>query len=335
MIQLLHGDCLELMKDIPDKSIDMILCDLPYGTTACAWDSVIPVNPLWEQYKRIVKRGGIIALFGSEPFSSFLRTSNIDWYKYDWIWEKPNGSGFLSANIVPLKNHENISVFYQTFSDCYDTTEMFAELKEYMQLEKKKAGLNEKKVRELLGSYMGSHYFTNGSQFCIPTAEAYLKLQSTGFFCMAFTELAEKYQSERQKAKIDNFNTYNPQFAEGKPYECKRGTEAEVFCGIKGHKSKHITKNDGKRYPKTVLKFNEETGLHPTQKPVPLLEYLIRTYTNEGDTVLDNCMGSGSTGVACVNLNRNFIGMELKREYFDISRERIDNARFNQQTGGD
>ena len=326
MIQLYNGDCLELMKNIPDGSVDLVLTDPPYGTTACKWDSVIPFEPMWEELKRIVKRGGAIVLFGSEPFSSLLRASNIDWYKYDWIWEKPNGSGFLSANILPLKNHENISVFYQTFSDCYDTTEMFSKLKEYMQTEKKKAKLNGKQIRDLLGSYMGSHYFTNGSQFCIPTADAYSKLQTTGFFDMPFLELTEKYQNERQKSKIDDFNTYNPQFTSGKPYECKRGSEAEVFSGVKNQKSEHITKNDGKRYPKTVLKFNKETGSHPTQKPVDLLEYLIRTYTNEGETVLDFTCGSGSCGVACVNTNRNFIGIELDKGYFDIAEKRINEA---------
>lgn len=324
--KIYNEDCLEGMKRIPDGSVDLVLTDPPYGTTACKWDSVIPFEPMWEELKRIVKRGGAIVLFGSEPFSSLLRASNIDWYKYDWIWEKPNGSGFLSANILPLKNHENISVFYQTFSDCYDTTEMFAKLKEYMQTERKKAGLDGKKTRELLGSYMGSHYFTNGSQFCIPTADAYSKLQSTGFFAMPFEKLTEKYRSERLKSKIDNFNTYNPQFTDGKPYECKQGRLAEVFTGTSVGKSTHITKSDGKRFPKTVLKFNKETGSHPTQKPVALLEYLIKTYTNEGETVLDNCMGSGTTAVACVNTNRNFIGYELDAHYYDIANERIQKA---------
>ena len=332
-IELWHGDCLELMKNIPDGAVDLVLTDPPYGTTACKWDSVIPFEPMWEQLKRIVKRGGAIVLFGSEPFSSLLRASNIGWYKYDWIWEKPNGSGFLSANISPLKNHENISVFYQTFSDCYDTTEMFTELKEYMQTEKKKAKLNGKQICDLLGSYMGSHYFTNGSQFCIPTAEAYSKLQTTGFFDMPFSELTEKYQSERQKSKVDDFNTYNPQFTSGKPYECKRGSEAEVFSGVKNQKSAHITKNDGKRYPKTVLKFNKETGIHPTQKPVDLLEYLIETYTNNGETVLDFTMGSGSTGVACVNTNRRFIGIELDEGYFNIAKKRIEEAYDERKSG--
>lgn len=173
---------------------------------------------------------------------------------------------------------------------------------------------------------MGSHYFTNGSQFCIPTAEAYSKLQSTGFFDMPFEELTEKYQSERLKSKIDNFNTYNPQFTDGKPYECKQGRLAEVITGTSVGKSTHITKSDGKRFPKTVLKFNKETGSHPTQKPVALLEYLIRTYTNEGETVLDFTMGSGSCGVASVNTNRNFIGIELDKGYFDIAEKRINEA---------
>ena len=180
-IELWHGDCLELMKNIPDGSVDMVLTDPPYGTTACKWDSVIPFEPMWEQLKRIVKKGGIIALFGGEPFSSALRMSNIGWYRYDWVWLKSLGANPLLCKKQPMKYHENISVFFQTFSDCYDTTEMFAEIKKYMQEERKKAGLNGEKTRKLLGSYMGSHYFTSGSQFCIPTKEAYCKLQSTGF----------------------------------------------------------------------------------------------------------------------------------------------------------
>lgn len=316
-IELWQGDCLELMKNIADNSVDMILTDPPYGTTACKWDSVIPFEPMWEQLKRIVKRGGAIVLFGSEPFSSLLRASNIDWYKYDWVWEKPNGSGFLSANIAPLKNHENISVFYQAPTD--DTTNAYQKLKEYFQEEKKKSGLNTKQIQQLLGNYMASHYFTNGSQFCIPSKENYEKLQTTGFFQVPYKQIKKEYKEYCR-------NTYNPQFTDGKPYECKRGSEAEVFSGVKSQKSNHITKNDGKRYPKTVLKFNKETGSHPTQKPVALLEYLIRTYTNDGETVLDFTMGSGSTGVACVNTGRKFIGIELDQGYFDTAKERIDKS---------
>lgn len=322
MVKLYNGDCLELMKDIPDGSVDLVLTDPPYGTTACKWDSVIPFEPMWEQLKRIVKRGGALVFFGSEPFSSLLRASNIDWYKYDWIWEKEQSSSGLQAKIAPMKKHENISVFYRTFSDCYDTTEMFAELKEYMQTERKRAGLDGRKTAELLGSYMGSHYFTNGSQFCIPTADAYSKLQSTGFFSMPFEELLEKYKSERLKSKIDNFNTYNPQFTEGKPYKGHFAPDAEVH----GKSTHYVKDNDGTRYPTSILKFNRERGLHPTQKPIDLLEYLIKTYTNEGETVLDFTMGSGSTGVACINTNRSFIGIELDSDYFNIATERIATA---------
>ena len=315
-IELWQGDCLELMKNIPDGSVDLVLTDPPYGTTACKWDSVIPFEPMWEELKRIVKRGGAIILFGSEPFSSLLRASNIDWYKYDWIWEKPNGSGFLSAKKTPLKNHENISVFFQAPTD--DTTNAFYSLKEYFQSEKKKSGLTSKQIQELLGNYMLSHYFTSGTQFAIPNQEDYKKLQSTGFWTKDYEEIKAEYESA--------FNTYNPQFTEGKPYQCKQGRLAEVVTGTSTGKSTHITKSDGKRYPKTVLKFNKETGSHPTQKPIALLEYLIRTYTNDGETVLDFTMGSGSTGVACVNTGRKFIGIELDEGYFNIAKKRIEEA---------
>lgn len=238
-IELWYGNCLELMKDIPDKSIDMILCDLPYGTTQCSWDTVIPFEPLWEQYKRIIKSSGVICLFGSEPFSSALRLSNLKMYKYDWIWQKSKATGFLNAKKQPLRAYETISVFYQ------------------------KQG------------------------------------------------------------------TYNPQFTNGIPYnkgERKQQTNNDVY----GKYNQAVIKSDGKRYPKNVIYFktaeSEGTTYHKTQKPVPLCEYLIKTYTNKNETVLDNCMGSGSTGVACKNLNRKFIGIELDDTYFEIAKERIEKA---------
>ena len=320
-MKLLNGDCLELMKDIPDKSVDMVLCDLPYGTTACKWDSIIPFDRLWNQYKRIIKLGGIIALFGSEPFSTFLRSSAIDWFKYDWIWEKEQSSSGLSAQTSPLKKHEIISVFYQTYSEVYDTTNMFDSLKDYMISEREKCGLSSTGIRDLLGSYMGSHYFTRKSQFCIPTKEAYKKLQTTGFFKKPFDEIKAEYESEREKT-YNCVNTYNPQMTEGIPYRGHYAPNAQVHSN-----GKHFVKgNAGTRFPTSIIKFNRAKGLHPTQKPVDLLEYLIKTYTNEGETVLDNCMGSGSTGVACVNAGRNFIGMELSEQYFEIAKQRIEGA---------
>ena len=237
-IQLYQGDCLELMKDIPDKSIDMILCDLPYGTTACKWDVVIPFDKLWEQYKRIIKTNSAIVLFGQEPFSSLLRTSNLDWYKYDIYWEKERLTNITQVKKRVGKTIETISVFY---------------------------------VKQ---------------------------------------------------------PTYNPQMVkyEGKPVtnKVKNGCLGKLTDSQTKKVKEYI--DTGWRYPTQVWRYQRDclkSNLHPTQKPIALLENLIRTYTNEGDTVLDNCMGSGSTGVACINTNRYFIGMELDTNYFEIAKQRI------------
>lgn len=236
MIDLRQGDCLELMKNIPDKSIDMILCDLPYGTTACKWDNMIPFEPLWAQYKRIIKDNSAICLFGSEPFSTELRHSNLKMFRYDWIWEKEQGANFMLCKYQPYKVHEIISVFSK------------------------------------------------------------------------------------------NTCSYLPQMTTGKPYISGKGKSGDITANV----AKVQTKNNGTRYPRSIQRFNtdKKKSLHPTQKPVPLLEYLIKTYTNEGDTVLDNCMGSGSTGVACVNTNRNFIGIELDGNYFGIAKDRINSLKL-------
>jgi DNA modification methylase len=225
MINLMHGDCLELMKSIADGSVDMVLTDPPYGTTQCKWDSVIPFEPMWEQLKRVTKKNGVIVLFGSEPFSSFLRCSNIEDYKYDWVWQK-RPVNFLNAKKQPLRKTERISVF-------------------------------------------------GGS-------------------------------------------TYNPQGLVAKTRVNKRSNSTET-------NGQHGLSNISEftNYPNDVLEFIGERGLHPTQKPVALMEYLIKTYTNQGETVLDFTMGSGTTGVACVNTGRNFIGIELDKAYFEIAKDRI------------
>lgn len=232
MIDLKCGDCLELMKEIPDKSIDMILCDPPYGTTRCEWDRKLDLDRLWEQYKRIIKDTGAILLFSQQPFSTDLICSNRKMFRYEIIWEKPNPTGFLNANKMPMRAHENILVFYRKLP------------------------------------------------------------------------------------------VYNPIFSAGKAYKASNSTN-RVYG-----KYKLITAEyEAQRYPRDVIKsFNKNfsKSFMPTQKPVPLLEYFIKTYTNEGDVVLDNCMGSGSTGVACVNLERSFIGMELNEEHFRIAEERIE-----------
>lgn len=243
--KLYQGDCLELIKDIPDKSIDMILCDLPYQKTQCSWDSMLPMDLLWGGYDHIIKDNGAIVLFGQEPFSSKMRMSNLKDYKYDWIWRKPRGTGHLNVKRQPMRDFENIMVFYK--KQC----------------------------------------------------------------------------------------TYNPQYTKGEPYSALKGgkiskiSEAGVTTyGKFMNGAEYRNDNNGFRYPKQVIEFGvvERNTLHPTQKPVELCEYLIKTYTNEGDTILDNCMGSGTTGVAAINLNRNFIGIELDKKYFEIAKERIENA---------
>ena len=234
-IELMQGDCLEKMKDIPDGSIDMILCDLPYGTTACKWDTIIPFEPLWKQYKRVIKNNGAIVLTASQPFTSALVMSNIKMFKYEWIWQKEQGTNFMCAKVNPLKAHENITVFYSEMP-CY-----------------------------------------------------------------------------------------NPQMKTGKPFISGKGKLNGVYGGM----IKIPRKNNGTRYPKSVIDFKRETGLHPTQKPVALFEYLIKTYTNENETVLDNCSGSGTTAIACINTNRNYICIEKDKTYFDLSVERVNNRKQN------
>jgi site-specific DNA-methyltransferase (adenine-specific) len=248
-INLIHGDCLELMKSIPSGSVDMILCDLPYGTTACKWDSVIPFEPLWEQYKRIIKDNGAIVLTASQPFTSALVMSNLKMFRYEWIWEKDNGTNFPSVNFQPFRVHENVLVF-------------------------------------------------------------------------------GKFQITFNKNGVYN---YNPQKTTGKSYMCTSGNQKHdtIREGSSASKGNYLTINNGDRYPRSVQKFNRDKNkIHPTQKPVALFEYLIKTYTNEGDLVMDNTMGSGTTGVACVNTNRRFLGMEKDDKYFEIAKKRIEEAKI-------
>lgn len=228
MIKLMNGDCLEIMNGIPDKSIDLILCDLPYGTTRNRWDVIIDLRLLWREYRRISR--GAVVLTCAQPFTSALITSNLKEFKYCWIWKKSKPTGHLNAKKQPLRNTEDIAVFYA------------------------------------------------------------------------------------------NQPTYNPQGT--------RQTDVMVSRTNRGNYNEcsKTTRQTVTGYPTTILEFATETGVHPTQKPVALMEYLIKTYTNEGDTVLDNCMGSGTTGVACVNTRRSFIGIELDSYYFEVSQQRINST---------
>lgn len=231
-----EGDCLELMKEIPDNCIDMILCDLPYGTTRNKWDTIIPLDLLWEAYNRIIKPKGAIILTAQTPFDKVLGVSNIKYLKYEWIWRKNIPSGYLNANVCPMRDHENVLVF--------------------------------------------------------------------------------------GKGKL----TYNPQMTKGEPYTVKfknkQGHQRSKNYGYVNKRLGTINKS-GDRYPRTVLFFKKEKGLHPTQKPLPLFEYMIKTYTNPGELVLDNCIGSGTTAIAAMATGRKFIGIEKDPDYCKVANDRI------------
>lgn len=237
LYDMMEGDCLQLMAEMPDASVDMVLCDLPYGTTQNKWDSVIPFEPLWKEYWRICT--GAVVLTAAQPFTSALVMSQIECFKYDWVWKKPKGTGHLNAKKMPMRDKEDILVFAKSAPP------------------------------------------------------------------------------------------YNPQFGRGEPYGNKAGKNKKSgLTGSYGDFGIHREGSDGRRYPKQVIEFGvvERGTVHPTQKPVALMEYLIRTYTNPGDVVLDNCMGSGTTGVACANTGRRFIGMERDPNYFDIACDRVEKA---------
>lgn len=234
--KIYNEDCLEGMKKIDDQSIDFIICDLPYGTTACSWDEIIPFNQLWEQYNRIIKSDGVIALFGAEPFSTMVRMSNLKNYKYDWYWEKNTSTGFVFAKYQPMRSIETVSIFYRE----------------------------------------NAKYFPQGVE----------KLKQPKFVDRKGTPTGDIYDSETLNKKY--FQEYTG-------------------------------------YPNNILKFSRDVkGFHPTQKPVALLEYLIKTYSKKGELVLDNCMGSGTTAVAAINTDRDFIGFELNQSYFKQAQLRIE-----------
>lgn len=323
--KLYHGDCLEVMKDIPDRSVDMILCDLPYGFTDCEWDSVIPLQPLWQEYHRILKRFGVCVLFGNEPFTSSLISSNKKEYSHVWYWKKQYTTGYLLAKKQPLRCIEDIIVFHCN-APSKNNKGLHENLRNYFFEQLKLSGLTRKKVDIMLKNHMSSHYFSNGEQFSIPTYEQYRKLQQgTACFQRDYSSILEEYRQGR--SKNDMTFTYNPQGVKPtKKYYHERGKNSEVYriCN-------HDYVQTATSYPKNLLEIdgitNDRDRLHPTQKPTPLLEYLIKTYSNEGETVLDNCMGSGSTGVACINTNRNFIGIELDDKYFEVAKDRMEHQK--------
>lgn len=314
------------MRDIPDKSIDFILCDLPYGITECKWDSVIPFSDLWAAYRRIIKPNGVIALFGNQPFTTDLISSNKTDFRYCWYWIKNNVTGFANARKQPMRKVEDICIFIpRPYSN---NKGQHAALREYFFSELDKSGLKRKDIDRILQNNMSSHYFTNGEQFAIPSAVNYEKLQrATGCFSRAYEDIAAEFAGGRGKKTVIPTATYNPQGVrklEKPKIKRRRGT----YSVYDDETLNHDYTQQYTGYPNNVLPFNNDAAsnkkrLHPTQKPVALLEYLVKTYTNEGETVLDNCMGSGSTAIACLNTGRRFIGIELERRYFDVTCTRI------------
>ena len=325
MYQLLQGDCLKLMKDIPDGSVDLILCDPPYGTTDCSWDNVLPFETLWDHYKRILRTNGIAALFAAQPFTSLLINSNRNSFRYCWYWVKNQATGFTFAKYQPMRKVEEICVFVCNVPGQSNQGKHMA-LREYMFTELSRSGKSRTDINKALGNYMSSHYFTHGQQFSIPSEENWTKLQTaTGCFNRSYADIRQEYEKDLGGTVGVSF-TYNPQGVKKlhnqKTKRRKKGARESVYD--LGTLQKEYTPQYG-NYPKNVLYFDTERGYHPTQKPVALLEYLVRTYTNEGDTILDNCMGSGSTGVAVKRVGgRRFIGIEQNPEYFNIAQKRIE-----------
>jgi len=350
--KIYNGDCLELMKNIPDKSIDMILCDLPYGTTACSWDEIIPLDKLWEQYKRIIRNNGFIVLTASQPFTSKLVMSNVEQFSHQWIWEKEQGSTPLLANMMPMKNFEDVLVFYNEYKR-YDY-ELKNPLREYFYKILEHLGKSLQIINKDLGHRRGEHSF-----YVLPKkviidkigqkADHVLRFGSTQFgLCTknTYDEILDKYNlrevefiksyeelkkinDEFEKTLPDYPRVYNPQKTNGKKYTSGGGYIEHLGSYVQGGKV------SSERFPTSIIKFNTDKSKsqHPTQKPVALMEYLIKTYTNEGDLVLDNCMGSGTTLLACHKLNRKGIGIEKEEEYFEIAKERINKLNSQARLG--
>ena len=309
---------------LPAQSVDLVLCDLPYGMTAFEWDKVITMGELWEQYKRVLKPCGLAVLFASQRFAIDLATAARPYYKYSLTWVKNYPTNPQNAKYQPLRRTEQIMVFEMPREGNHD---YFAQTRGYLMEERKKCGLSNSELMALLGTQMVSHYFTHGGQFILPHEEAYTKLQSTGFFTRPYGELRALYEQEKTELP-QLYPTYNPQGL--KP--CTRHRIKHKHSGHAGFGTKLCAqdtvtyKQEFTGYPDDLLYFDMETAqgrLHPSQKPVALLEWLIRTYSNAGETVLDNCMGSGSTGVACLKTGRRFVGMELDPRFFELAQSRI------------
>lgn len=324
-MKLLHGDCMELLPQIPDKTVDLILCDLPYGTTDCAWDKTLPMESLWKEYRRLLRPNGVAALFAAQPFTTELINSNRAEFRYCWYWLKNMATGFAFARYQPMRKIEEVVIFVCNVPGKNNAGHHKA-LRAYMQEQLQASGHNRASINKMLGNTMASHYFTNGGQFSLPPREQWERLQAeTGYFSRAWEDVREEYQAElgQHGGGPQIYNPQGLQIVKNPKPKRRKAIKRDSIYDFDTLMQEYTPKYSG--YPVNVLQFNTERGLHPTQKPVPLLEYLVKTYTHEGGTVLDNCMGSGSTGVACVRTGRQFIGIEKDPQYFQIARERIEN----------
>jgi DNA modification methylase len=315
--QIHHGDCLALMPSIPDKSIDMILCDLPYGTTACEWDSIIDMGKLWQEYERIIKDNGAIVLTTQGMFTAKLMVFREKWFNHDYIWVKNVQSNFALTGIQPHRIFENVLVFRPPRKD--DLKRQFnLDLRTYFTKINAFIGLTAGRIAEIL-KHEGYHraYGVNNSQFALCTRETYAELIK--YFKI---DQMDGFLSYDTLVSMNPPYTYNHNAKIKKEVVKKRNDfSRDIYGGER--ENKDFVSKEYEAYPKNVVYFDVERGMHPTQKPVALFEYLIKTYTNEGDLVLDNCSGSGTTAIACINANRRYVCIEQNEEYIKRSRQRV------------
>ncbi len=313
-IQLYNDDCFNVFNKIEENKIDLVLVDLPYNQTSCDWDISIDLEEMWIQLKRICKKHCIYCFFTTTKYGIQIINSNPKWFRYDLVWEKSKKVGFLTANKMPLRKHEMIYIFCDNVEDKKGLNR---DIMKYSRKLFKYINKTKKEIKKDIGDM--SHFFTglNVKQFRIPTEKKYKKMieiyniNKLDYF-LSYKELKKQYTNNTNKC-------YNPQMEKGKPYKTKGIGKIAIY-----NRKRLDNDNKGTRHPISILRFNNpKKTLHPTQKPVNILEWLIKTYSNEGDYVLDFCMGSGSTGIACINTKRNFIGIEKEKKYFDICKKRF------------
>lgn len=330
-MKLYKGDCLIESNKIESGTVDLILTDLPYGTTACSWDEIIPFEQMWKMFYRLLRPNGFIVLTASQPFTTKLIASNIDNFSHQWIWQKEQGSNPLLANKMPMKNFEDVLVFSNepTKHDTKGEHPQRLYFKKVLDF----IGLKKKEIINKIGQCADHCFRVDSTQYGLCTNKTYNKLidvysidKMQGFTEWEVLNIENKEFRAELIRKFDEINprVYKPQMTEGKEYVSGGGYVKHLDQFVEGGNVSN------KRYPTSVIQFatGKSKSVHPTQKPTELLEYLIKTYTNEGMTVFDATMGSGSTGVACVNTNRNFIGIEQDENYFNIAQKRIKETEY-------